>query len=286
MLSVYVVTAGMFVEGDRHFIIHNLFHMRGDGHLWTISQELLFYALTPPIVFFMSRLRSPALAAAVLLAVAWLSAIYLIDDVFSLPAIGNYSRFYLAPFLLGMAAAYLLPHARQFARSRQFRRVGANAIAIILVATAISILAIEAANSLVVDDDFAYDHIVLLPSLFAVIIVWLAESPRNWLSEIFSLRPLRAIGIVGYSFYLWHWIALVYIPQEWPAMLCFIVATVATFSAAWATFHLVERPGVACGAWLAGRLLGRPPASSGWVAHSTPSSIPQTPIRGSAAPPL
>ena len=92
------------------------------------------------------------------------------------------------------------------------------------------------------------------------LLVWIAVAPPNWLADALSFRTLRAVGIVGYSFYLWHKLPLLLLPQ-WTPVLRFPVALIITFLISCVTYILVERPAIRLGAWLSSRIPDRRPAA-------------------------
>ena len=69
--------------------------------------------------------------------------------------------------------------------------------------------------------------------------------PRGALGRALSWEPLRAVGVISYGLYLWHWPVYVVLNPDrtgmsGPALLAFRLAV--TFLLAALSYHLVERP--------------------------------------------
>lgn len=45
----------------------------------------------------------------------------------------------------------------------------------------------------------------LLPVLGTVAIIWSGSGQDTWLSRMLGTRPMVAVGLISYSWYLWHW---------------------------------------------------------------------------------
>lgn len=76
------------------------------------------------------------------------------------------------------------------------------------------------------------------------VLLALFQHPRAWIGQLLSSRPMRAVGLVSYSLYLWHWPVFVLmrwtVGLETPAQQGFAVALVAVL--AWASWRWVEQP--------------------------------------------
>ncbi len=86
----------------------------------------------------------------------------------------------------------------------------------------------------------------LLPVLgTAAVIAAGSSAERLWHSPVTSARPVRWLGDVSYSLYLWHWPLIVLTPfllARELSTLTKVGVLVASLVLAWATYHLVERP--------------------------------------------
>jgi peptidoglycan/LPS O-acetylase OafA/YrhL/lysophospholipase L1-like esterase len=68
---------------------------------------------------------------------------------------------------------------------------------------------------------------------------------RSLLGSAFSSRPLRAVGLISYGLYLWHWPIYVYLSPDrtgLPHLQLLFLRLGASFAVAIGSFFLVERP--------------------------------------------
>jgi peptidoglycan/LPS O-acetylase OafA/YrhL len=200
--------------------------------------------------------RKPLFAAVVLMFFAWTADKYLTRQVFEIPGMDGYMQFFLSPFLVGMAAAYITPSTKTL-----IMKLHGNQIVTTLLSFAVLGYIIQLHWTSVrfyIDTGInAVGNWALSVSIgCGALLVFVASTPRNWLAVVLSFRPLRAIGTVGYSFYLWHW-AAVGLTQQMAPTLRFAVTFVATFLVSLTTFFIIERPGMRLGAKLAS-MVSRP----------------------------
>ncbi|WP_316399042.1 acyltransferase [Bradyrhizobium sp. 33ap4] len=252
MLIVFVCSLALLSGGGKAVVYRNLIHFKGDGHLWSVTQELLFYVLLPVIALL---LRAPRLHSAIVIAVLIIGAAlvdkFLTTDLVSLPANGSFQPFYLSPFLIGMASAFAAPRAKALAETHLFGRRLSNAIAIgvaVFVGESVYMYPLGGSTS----------HLSLS---FGVLLLLLWTQPTNFLSRALSIRSLRLIGVAGFSFYLWHWIPVTLwvspwippadAPLSWLHVFAFGFSLICTVVLSSITLRLVEKPGIALGAYIA-----------------------------------
>lgn len=268
MLIVYVFTYGLFVDRGITYIIDNILRFRGYGHLWTINQEMLFYGLMPAFGASVFHLRKrPALAAAVFVLLASIADTYLTYQVFRLPGMTGYMQFFLSPFLVGMAAAYAAPCVTQFITRLRDSILFNNFLSIGLLGCLASLQGIMVRIYAETGTNVVGNWDLCISISCCALILWISCASRNWLSSILSFKPLRIIGIVGYSFYLWHWAPVILLPQAWAPILRFSIAFVATLLLSLVTFLIIERPGIRLGAKLASMLASAPPWRAFWMGN-------------------
>jgi hypothetical protein len=85
----------------------------------------------------------------------------------------------------------------------------------------------------------------LLPCAGAALVIWAGQHGSTWAGRMVSLKPLRWVGSMSFSLYLWHWPALVFTrhwvlgqPNVWQAT----VAVTASGLLAWVSLMWVESP--------------------------------------------
>ncbi|WP_196215845.1 acyltransferase family protein [Microbacterium sp. ZXX196] len=74
----------------------------------------------------------------------------------------------------------------------------------------------------------------------------LAAGPDTWPGRVLSARPVRYVGDISFSLYLWHWpVALAFaaaLPHDAPLVVSAALTIVVSFGLASASYHLVETP--------------------------------------------
>ena len=171
-------------------------------HMWSLSVEEQFYFVAPLALVGMAawtRRRSPAAAARIRIAVTAALLVVSFALCVALTLDRHNIAFYVMPargweFLLGG----IVPACVAPLRKWPGRAVGALALA--------GAAAIAVAVGGFGPETIWPSYRAALPAVGAMLIIvsGLAE-PRNLVARTLATAPVVAIGLVSYSWYLWHW---------------------------------------------------------------------------------
>lgn len=223
-------------------------------HLWSLAVEEQFYLVAPILMvglFAVTRRRKPMQAAVICGGVVLAIFAFSLYGSISLSGGGagkNYA-FFLMPlraweFIAGGAIAFLLPLAQRI------HRVIIEAAACVgLWLVGYSILTYSGASP------YPSWKAIYPVAGAAIIILCGVANPKILVARVFALKPLVAIGLVSYAWYLWHWPLLTFgrIYSFGERILSFDLVMVAvSFLLAWATYVLVDKKVLAWRKSLAG----------------------------------
>ncbi len=211
-------------------------------HFWSLAVEEQFYLLWPTfllLVTWWSRRTGRSLRPVLLAAFAALAVVSLAYSVYSTEQEAGAA--YFSTFTRGWELALggmlaLVPASWQERQSRWW--VGTLA---------------WAGLGLVVFSAFRFNdstlfpgYAVLLPTLgtAAIIAAGFASSALPLPSRLLALGPVRHVGRISYSWYLWHWPPLIFATQIWGKLspLEGTAVLAASYLPAVVTNRLVERP--------------------------------------------
>jgi peptidoglycan/LPS O-acetylase OafA/YrhL len=215
----------------------------GDGgwytsHFWSLCIEEHFYLLFPALLLWSGRRAGWAVVGAAVVVIVWR---------------GFALRYHLMPHYAGHAWAYRLTDLRLDALLwgcaaaliyAKWRPVGAwwAWLAVPLVP-----LAVVAYQRL--PDGLRFTCVPLIVSPLVLVTV---ANPDRWLTKLLELGPVRWVGRLSYSLYLYQqlFLTLDAEPVDHPplgAWQMWPLNIVSVFAAATASYYLIERPAVALG---------------------------------------
>jgi len=222
------------------------------GHFWSLCVEEQFYLIWPFVIY---RIRRRETLIKICIAVIVLMPLlrWLLSATLS-PSLLHMEFFYrslptrLDALLIGGLIALWLRGPEQ-ALVRKLRRplltISAS-LSVLLYFLSIKLLRLPLEGS-------ASNWIGILGftliDLFAGALILECIHPGSVLSRILSFRPLRALGIISYGFYVYHdllhdfyaWFAIRYFVQHaYPATL--LIAFFSTLLIATLSYHLLEKP--------------------------------------------
>jgi peptidoglycan/LPS O-acetylase OafA/YrhL len=211
---------------------------------WTIPVEVKFYIILPLIAFalfwagrksWLWGVLAGVIAAFLCLVLLWLEQVWSIHE--NVLLLRN-----LPPFLMGMAAAIVYGRMRN--RPRNSRTAIWLEIAAIAGLLAV-ILRLPVFFNLLRPADpiskWAYDE-PICGALWSIFILGTLLG-RGWLAQALQWRPLRFLGLISFSAYLWHWKFLTDVddlPVPQPVRLMAFLAIVV--GVATVSYFLLERP--------------------------------------------
>jgi peptidoglycan/LPS O-acetylase OafA/YrhL len=224
-----------------------------NGALWSLTAEAQYYVLLPLLAPLFVRAPRASLAGAIVIAVAWqLGARHGFDPIVRAQlALGSpwpWTESQVRQLLLTQLPSYFAHFAlgilagRAWVRWRNQPLAGSRGYA--LQAAAVAALALLY---------LVYGHLgpvfgevtwLIAPFAFGTVFIALAASDRAVPHAILGQGPLRFLGRVSYSAYLYHLLVLAlwnaFLPPLGWASLPLYLATV--FSIAWISWRYVESP--------------------------------------------
>jgi peptidoglycan/LPS O-acetylase OafA/YrhL len=205
------------------------------SHFWSLAVEEHFYLLLPGFLVLIRRHRLAILASVALLLEIWRML------VLNVPQLTEHTPFQWQLFqrtdlvldgiLLGSVFALALKHKDLL----RFAGTWLRPWVAVVYAVLLFVLA-DRHHSVIMQDT--------LLSVYPVLIVSTALHPESLLGRLLEVAPVRFLGRISYSVYLWQQL-FIYVPDSTMSggfhahtVLCWL----ATFGCAIASFYLIETP--------------------------------------------
>lgn len=212
-------------------------------HTWSLSVEEQFYLVVPLLLFLcfvFARRRNATFYRVLGIAAALVFVVSLIGCILQTPARDRNYAFYLMhwrawEFAAGGAIGFV-----QNGLLQRLKGIHAGALAI-------AGLLLIGVPLFVINETMRFPGwIAIFPVLGTVLVIAAGFANPNVLPvRLISSRPMTFIGLVSYSWYLWHWpmISLARIAQYGDASLMRdLLMAALSFGLAVVTFYLVEKP--------------------------------------------
>ena len=251
ILFIYYMASGAVFSAIPHFLF-----LQGDGHFWTITQEMLFYLFLPVILLAMAMLIRISFMFAVMILAAVM--IWLLLDIDAIP-ITLHSTLYERPafigwFLAGVLVSYCLNRENflSFLKVSSAVTIQVIGVAALVVMFAMFLFGSTHYADLITGADRSFAHTAKSwYALGAAFLIFAAVTARNSLYGAFlRWTPLRSFGILGYSAYLIHPLLLDIIlkfAENYhfnlpPGYFLFFTTLVFTWIVSTLTYNLIEHP--------------------------------------------
>jgi peptidoglycan/LPS O-acetylase OafA/YrhL len=252
MYYTFITITMLLVDRNPKVFRHYLF-LQGDGHLWTIPQEMFFYLILPFVVIAIFTLCRGRKSFSILLLLLFIQIInrFLTSNVISFYGYGTQLPSLAGIFLSGVLFSYIYHWLNQNSFFQRLDRhhfqqfcsfLGLALIIVLIFLSAHLIEKIRFVNALHYSSIFGF-----MAGVFILLIVLAGNS---LLGRIMSFYPLRAVGLVGFSFYLLHPLLLslykeiiqYYFHIQPGNMLKFVAVGVASYLVSTFTYTYIERP--------------------------------------------
>ena len=207
MYYFFIVLSFFFFGKFESEAFRHLLFLQGDGHLWTIPQEMLFYLFLPFIMiinYLLFRGNSVWIIAALIIMML-LANEYLDKSVLTMYGEGETRPAFAGIFICGILFSYIyhgiiaknnIPQLQQAFVKHSLSITG---IALLILFVLLSTDTLLAPKPL-----YAFRHFGWFGFAAGLIILLVLITPGSLYDKLLSWLPLRALGLVGFSFYLLH----------------------------------------------------------------------------------
>jgi peptidoglycan/LPS O-acetylase OafA/YrhL len=253
----------LFFAGNYYVAhVHSMTVSPFTNHFWSLAVEEHFYLFLPGVLLFFPKMRTRILAVLIVLFVAytgWICSTNAWQTVLG-------GRYYLVRTdmrMNGLLFPALLAILLTNARFRCFCTRWLHPLALLLVLGAAAFASKKAGLGLI---DW-----LIVPFGFPFLIMSTFLRPKGVLSRLLEFAPLRFLGRISYSIYLWQQLffsadapapsGMLGVLASWPWNL------IATLALASASYYVIEKPFMRLGHRLA------PPATPGRSDLADPSPV-------------
>ena len=203
-------------------------------HFWSLSVEEQFYVVWPLLLILLLRALSRETVLAVVSAVVVLSVGASISLTHSHPQQAYFST-YTRAFELGLGAILAIAVLIGMRVSSWFAWIGGAVGAAVIVWAGLTMS----------QDGFPGWH-ALIPTVATVVLIAAGIRRQVGVNWLLGLAPLRWLGDISYSLYLWHFPVIVLgrplLPSDWSDWQGNVLLVLISLAAADLTYRLVERP--------------------------------------------
>jgi len=247
MITISILFLGKIGDAIRHYLF-----LQADGHFWSISQEMFFYLILP-LVMAVSYLlcRNRLLGHAIFIACCAVAAHrYLTIEQVTLYGNSVHLKPFAGIFLTGVAAAFAYNYVLSRFDSTLQRPAIAALVSLFGIVVLCSCLVMSAHPFEQLDhlNPWRRPHIFGLAAGLFILATMLARN--SLLDRTMNLLPLKAVGIVGYSYYLLHPVIIEctrittrYFWDYYPTGIAiFLISGIATYLVTVFTYSYIERP--------------------------------------------
>lgn len=248
-----MITILFFFRHKNPDVFRHYLFLQGDGYLWTVPQEMFFYTLLPfvvCIVFVLMQIHR-GLALSLLLAAIVGATCLSHQGVITLYGNGLRQPVLVGVFLSGMFFSYLYHFFQEQGfwhreRGRLCRRLLALAGFLGLVfMLVVASRQIAWLHRLDIYQNYGYSGFLAAFIIFAVV-----SAPQSLLARSMALAPLRAVGVIAFSFYLLHPTCIVfcdvvaeyYFNLDLQPISRFFISGALSYCLAAITYSCIERP--------------------------------------------
>ncbi len=205
--------AGWHYQLDTAALLRHLSLREGQSVLWSIPVEFKFYLCLPLLVLGAAYLRGRvhwlvevALAALLMAAVlfAWPSS--------HAPVNGIQLGYYLPVFLCGAYAARVDVALPARGHPRGWALVGLVAAAAFVATLPVAWARLSGTE---LRPELGHEWFLFFGVLWALLLLAVLRGP-GWLRRMFANRPMRLVGTVSFSAYLWHMPVVEFVARHVP----------------------------------------------------------------------
>lgn len=256
-----VDTQYLYLQGGSSGLFKHFAFLQADGIFWSILIEIHFYLIVPILIFILIRYQRKGLIILSLLGLVN-AALYIFahagpyditDNFISNISFHYKNSTFIDVFLCGVIAAYVLHYYPDWCN--KYRKVLGKYSSMAFASLCIMTLCLVTGNFLGFSMLFYEFRFFSIIYGFVFALFLLSSYLGNPFNGFFSQKWLRSIGIIGYSFYLLHFVVIKWVNTLNLHNICsFILSFILIYLTSYLAYRIIELPSIDLSRYLVNKL--------------------------------